>query len=66
MSTAPRPDHRSSEYRGAERIALARANRPRVDNNGKPLPDQPRRAFHYDSAGLLESVTDQPDDDGQQ
>lgn len=57
----PRPDHRSPAYQGAERIALARANRPAVDNNGKPLPDQPRRTFHYDSAGLLESVTDDDD-----
>lgn len=61
MSTTPRPDHRSSEHRGAERIALARANRPAVDNNGKPLPDQPKRVFRYGADGLLDGVDTEPE-----
>lgn len=53
-----RPDHRSNETRGAERIAQARAARVPVDHNGKPtgLP----REYTYDHAGLLVSVTDAP------
>lgn len=61
MSTEPRPDHRSPQYRGAERIALARANRPRVDSNGRPLPDQPKRVFRYGPDGLLDGVDTEPE-----
>lgn len=62
MSTTPRPDHRSSEHRAAERIAAARAHRPRVDNNGKPIPGQNMPVFRYGPDGLLDGVDTEPDE----
>lgn len=61
-----RPDHRSPQHRAAERIALARANRPATDHNGHPLPGQPKRVFRYGHDGLLDGAEPEPDDDGQQ
>lgn len=61
-----RPDNRSTAVRAAERIAAARAHLPATDNNGHPLPDQPRPVFRYGPDQLLDGVdTTEPDEPAQ-
>ena len=48
------------ERAAAQRLAAARAHRPTVDANGKPVG--PPAAFTYDDAGLLTGVEPATDD----
>ena len=58
MTDTTRPDHRSTETKGAERIAAARAHRVPVDHNGKPTG--PPVTYEYGTDGLLDSVDPAP------